>query len=59
MKPRTHHLHRLAWICLALILVLETGCSKTKIAYHFSGWFILRTIDKYFDVNASQRAFSR
>ncbi len=44
-------------VCIALLVLLLAGCSKTKIAYHFSDWFILRTIDKYFDVNASQRDF--
>ena len=46
-----------AWRIFVLACLLCIGCSKTQIAYNFSDWFLLRTIDKYFDTTAAQNAY--
>lgn len=52
---RNHFFFRL--ICLILIGVTLTGCSRTQIAYHFSDWFLLKKVDDYFQIKNSQERF--
>jgi hypothetical protein len=40
-----------------LILALAGGCSRTRIAYNFSDWFLLHRIDHYFNLNSGQEQF--
>ncbi len=44
-------------ICAVLLslLLLVSGCSRTKVMYHFSDWLLLNRIDDYFILNASQK----
>ncbi len=42
---------------LLLILLLFCSCSKTRIAYNFSDWFLLERVDHYFQTTPSQEEF--
>ena len=54
-KKHCRLIHRLAF--LLLILLSLSGCSKTRIAYNFSDWFLLERVDHYFQTTPSQEEF--
>ena len=43
-------------IALIISLFIFTSCSKTRIFYNYSDWFILKWFDTYFDLNDPQRS---
>ena len=43
-------------IALIISLFILTSCSKTRIFYNYSDWFILKWFDTYFDLNDPQRS---
>jgi len=48
-------MHRIVF--LLLILLSLSSCSKTRIAYNFSDWFLLERVDHYFQITPSQEEF--
>ncbi len=44
-------------VFLFLTLLLIAGCSKTRIVYKFSDWFLLERVDHYFQTTPSQEVF--
>tara|TARA_B100000686_G_scaffold103723_1_gene111036 strand:- start:97 stop:948 length:852 start_codon:yes stop_codon:yes gene_type:complete len=42
-------------IALIISLFILTSCSKTRIFYNYSDWFVLKWFDTYFDLNDPQR----
>ncbi|MCF8719637.1 DUF6279 family lipoprotein [Nitrospina gracilis] len=42
---------------LVLCLMIAAGCSRTRIAYNFSDWFLVHRIDHYFDLTREQERF--
>lgn len=48
---------RRAGLVALLVLAVAAGCSRTRIAYNFSDWYLLHRIDHYFDLNATQKRF--
>jgi len=46
-----------AFLLTLLVLTVAGGCSRTRIASHFSDWFLLHRIDHYFDLNTEQERF--
>ncbi len=40
-----------------LFLILGLGCSQTQIVYNLSDWFLLKRIDKYFNLTSKQEEF--
>ena len=42
-------------LALIISLLILTSCSKTRIFYNYSDWFILKWFDTYFDLNDPQR----
>lgn len=58
IPPSFQHGNRVGWLSLLLLcLVLTAGCSRTRIAYNFSDWFLLHRIDHYFDLTHEQERF--
>ena len=43
-------------IALIISLFILTSCSKTRIFYNYSDWFILKWFDTHFDLNDPQRS---
>ena len=43
-------------LALIISLFILTSCSKTRIFYNYSDWFILKWFDTYFDLNDPQRS---
>ena len=43
-------------IALIISFFILTSCSKTRIFYNYSDWFILKWFDTYFDLNDPQRS---
>ncbi len=48
---------RAALVCAVLLVFALSACSRTRLAYDLSSWYVLKRLDSYFDVNASQRSF--
>lgn len=43
-------------IVIIVSLLILTSCSKTRLIYNYSDWFLLKRFDTYFDLNTPQRS---
>lgn len=43
-------------VVLTISLFIGTSCSKTRILYNYSDWFLLKWFDTYFDLSEPQRS---
>ncbi|MGP0629914.1 DUF6279 family lipoprotein [Nitrospina sp. 32_T5] len=55
--PRPVRPGRRRLFLLVLCLLIAAGCSRTRIAYNFSDWFLVHRIDHYFDLTREQERF--
>ena len=44
------------WAFFFIFLFLLSGCSRTKIAYNFSDWFLLKRVNHYFNLTSEQES---
>ena len=50
---------RLLLITVLFVSLAFAGCVATTLVYNHADWLIARQIDGYFDLNRSQKGFSR
>ena len=44
------------WAFFFIFIFLLSGCSRTKFAYNFSDWFLLKRVNHYFNLTSEQES---